>query len=464
MSSFKHLIYIMGALGLMILTSCSSSSTSTGTSTTTGSSSGVTSLSQLPELTDMVSSSSESSASISGALFAVSGTAPALSDIAADDIDTLFWNGLLAELADATEFTSDQINDFWNGEGACRMAQEVGYSFQNLSQAGTSMCYMKNAPLASSGVAIVSGDITEDDLPTLFSQSEDTFIGKVLVSGEMGPEDEEMDQEIFIRVYGTGTDEGADGYRADLWFCADGSSTPDNYEEISVNTDTGVFTQNSYGTDFGVFSAQFVGNLTQDENGDFIFNPDETQSVQVYYAEEQDEFSFSFKSLVSTTDGVLTTKSWGLDEFDSQTNYHKVYSESTYSGASQDTFSLSSSEFTNLWSNGEEEDIYNGLVEFQDTLYAVSASEEDQHDFASDSFFDGDAPADDSDLSGNLAELSCSAEVSFVVSIDMSDEGFQEEVASECESHFNDMNFCDSDEVDDIRNSIFESEFFGEPE
>jgi len=124
-------------------------------------------LDQLPSASQMLGSSSGSSVSY-GVLknpmpgmniaLQVSGTPPKLKELDTTNVDTYFWNGLVAAINTAGTATSSQANQFWGsvnggpaGHGGCFMAQSVGESFGRILQSATSQCYMKRMPAAVQG-------------------------------------------------------------------------------------------------------------------------------------------------------------------------------------------------------------------------------------------------------------------------------------------------------------------------
>ncbi len=448
----KHLSHYL-LIGILASLPACGSSGSSSSSDSGGSGDGtsqvtVSSLTDIPSLTDIVASSSSQSSS-ARIHSAVSGTPPILQDIDATSADTYFWNGLVATINTAGSVASDeQAGEFWDGEGSCRMAQNVGYSFQNIQQAGTSLCYMKNAPEASSGTSITSGSIT--DPSELFTPTADSRIVKVAVSG-----DEEVgEQNIFIRVYGTGTTEGAAGFAADLWFC-NTESTATGYEQLRINSSTGVMTQTSVSTDFGNFTSLFNGQLTADLNGNPIFDSAVAQTVEYTFASE--EFGTN-KGYVSVLDGEMTTKNWNSNGDGSS---GKNYIISSYTGDDITELQFNSAGFANQWSfDGTDTDTFYGASEFRDTTYVADDSialfdDTNNFDFTTDSFWDGELEADSEALAAT-ADYDCTATPDSVVAMDMSDAAFQAEVVSACENNFEDMNFCDSESISQARSAVFQ--------
>jgi hypothetical protein len=420
----------------------------------------ISSLSDIPELSEVVGSSSTDASISALALMAVSGTPPNLTTVDADSADTLFWNGMVADV-NTNGADAEDVEDFWQGEGKCRMAQDVGYAFQNIEQSGISICYLKNAPNATSGVSITSGDATVDDI---FTPEASNKVVQVQVTNPEGSE-ESGNENIFIRVFGTSSSEAADGFAVDLWFCDDGVEEPRDYEQVRVNETTGVMTQVHSSTDnSSTFTSEFEGTLAVDANGNITFDPDSTQIADVYFSSETDEF----KAQVQVSDGDMVTKSWSTyDDPESDfSDERKIYVTSSYSGTSTADLKFLSAGFATLWSNsGFEEsggDSYYGATEFQDTTYATLLSGTlfdavNNFDFSEDSFWDGTL-AIDSDIVNGTSNYSCNTTPDVVVTMDMSDSGTQA-VQTLCEVDFQDMNFCDSESISTARDAIFEAEF-----
>jgi hypothetical protein len=457
---------IVAGLFTLILASGVISCNGGSSSGSSGSSSlSISSLSDIPELSNMVDNTS-TSASISYALMAVSGDAPSLNTIDSDDAETLFWDGLISDVI-TNGADAEDIDAYWQGEGKCRMAQNVGFAFRHIEESGTSVCYLKNAPEAESGVEITSGDATVDNI---FSPDTETKLVQVNVSNaNFGGEEEEgapNEQNIFIQVYGTSTSEASDGFAIDLWFCAEGEDTPNSYEQVRVNESTGVMTQLHANVDGnGTFTSDFTGTLAINANGSVSFDPDSTQTAEVFFQGSSEDF----KGRVQIIDGEMISKSWSTYE-DSEYDFseeRKVYVNSTYSGTSTDDLKFLSAGFAAQWSNSDFEesgsDAFSAATEFQDTTYATLLSGDlfdsvNNFDFADDSFWDGTL-AIDSDLVSARTSYDCNATPDIVVSMDMSDSGMQA-VQTLCETAFDgNMDFCDSADINEARNAIFDAEF-----
>lgn len=460
---------------LLSVAACGGGTSTTGGTTEDTTTASVSSLDQIPDISSMISrdtSSSGLSASSSKSLKKplVSGTPPNLVDLSVENVDAYFWNGLIDQInSDAIDASDEDVREaFWKGEGGCRMAQNIGYSFQNIMQSGASLCYMKNAPEAEDGMTVTSGDVTAAEV---FAQSSATKIVHVAITGFSEQGEGEgggpQDQDIYIRVYGSGTTEGSSGFASDLWFCSEGEESPTGYEQIRINTSTGAITQTAYDTGFGEFVSVSQATLKEDTDGSIIFDPDQTREVSLFYSGTFGDFSNQFKGLVSVSGDQLTTKNWnaGQDSFGSYESQGYIVSE--YEGNTMAELKFNQAAFNMSFGNGENSNTFDGSVEYQDSLYVAGGSDNEllslvtDFAFSSDSFFSGDLEAD-STVTSSLAGFSCSATVDVEVAMDMTATGMQA-VQTLCENSFSEMNFCDGESISQARNAIFSAEIEQQP-
>lgn len=403
----------------------------------------VSSLTSIPDMDSFVGSTSSSSL----VKAVVTGTAPLLTSIDETDIDTLFYNGALAAINDGT-FTNEERDNLWKGMGACYVAQNTGYSFQNIMSGGASLCYMKNAPSAEGAMEVVSGSATASNL---FAQGTSTKVVKVTPSqeGDMG--------NIFIKILGTGTTDGSAGYAVDLYFCDNpGQAAPTGMERIRVNTTAGTIDQYTKdGNDEGTFTMHLQGNITTDGSGNIIYDADSERSANVYFGADA---GFSFKGYVALNGDRLTSKgvmngSFGASEFTD-----KNYVVSEFSGSSLDTLRFLAAGFSGQSTQGDHDHSYSGAMEFQTNRY-VGVSTGELYDlatafsFSSDSFFS--TIAADNTLDSSMSAFSCTATSPDVaVTLNMGATSMQS-VRAECENRFADMNFCNSNDVQEAMGRVF---------
>jgi hypothetical protein len=451
---------LLGIATLMVATACSSGSG--GSDNSDGGGGGITTLSSIPSISEMLNDGS-ASANLTQLRFAVSGgeNAPLLLDLSEDNIDEYFWNGLLAELADEESLSDQQRQDFWQGEGSCRMAQNVGYSFENIERSGTSLCYMKNLPEAESGVTVTAGDI--DDPSEAMTQAAQTKVVKINITNASFGDEESPDQTVMIRIYGTDSETGANGYASDLWFCAEGQDSPSGVEQIRINNAAQtMISSNVQDDDNGQSYSEFSGNLAEDEDGTPVFDPAELQAVTFIYNGEHDGNESNFKGYVAVQNGEMTTKSWFIGEWEDVSQAHKNYAVNSFAGTSLDTLRFLSAGFANSWSSGDFEDTFDGAISFQDTHYVADEESNeyfelvDDYDFDSDSFFEGESfSVDQAKLDLVSSETyACDVEVDIEIDMDFSDPGPQA-VQELCEVRLSDTQYCDGNTVREIRELTF---------
>lgn len=465
----------VGILSGLALIGCGSGGSS-GSST---SSTDANSLSDLPSTSTIVNGGGTSSSLSAKSLGkAVTGTPPLLKDITTSNIDTYFWNGLLATL-DSTavgSITAAQRNAFWQGEGACRMAQAVGYAFQNLQQAGTSLCYMQNAPLSANGVSITSGSATAANI---FDQGAANKVVKVTVSNfssnisadkstgkasGSGPED------IFIKVYGTGSSEGSSGYAADLWFCSS-AGTVGGYEEIRVNNIADTLALTSVHKDFGSFVASIAASLSTNASGQATINSSKDRSASVTFISSEGVFTF-LGSVNIDSASLLTARDYSVGTFNGSSNVNKHAVFANYDGDTMDTLRFLEASFALQDTFGGDLITITDATEYQTNYYAnvdsgsllTTARSEN---FSSD-LYSGTSSSQYTTAQTKLSatsSFSCSTTPDVIVAMDFSQSG-PTAVKSQCENHYDDngnMNFCDggfsgSSLIERVRTKVFQSE------
>lgn len=441
----------------MALSGCGGSSGGSTPGSTTANS-----LSDLPATSTLVTGGA-AAASLSAKTVgkAVTGTPPYLKDISSDNVDTYFWGGLLATLSttNAEDVTESQRQAYWQGEGACRMAQAVGYSFENVLNGGISMCYMQNMPNATNGVAITSGSFTAANI---FDQEVSNKLIKVVVSGEPGERAE--GQDVYIKVYGTTSIEGAGGYAADLWFCSSGSAN--GSEQIRVNNTTNIISTTSTHSDFGSFVGTISAYLTTNASGQFVFDSTKDRSATVYFGPSGGAFTFLGAVTIDSA-GLITARDWQTGTFGEQssTNKHAVFAN--YTGDTMATLAFSAASFSLQDNFGGNPMSITDATEYSTTRY-VNADSGTLLTTAQAETFNADVY---SGLSSSqytsavaslsaVSSLSCTETPDAIVTMDFSQSGPQA-VAALCENNFDDnggMNFCDGPAVGAARDKIFSNQ------
>lgn len=407
----------------------------------------VQSITQLPDISTLVTTSSGSSSLAA----AVTGTPPLLKDLSESNIDSYFWEGLIATInaTTASAITDEQRNAFWEGEGSCRMAQAVGYSFQSIMQGMTSACYMQNMPGAANGVTVVSG---LENVSEIFNQGSSEKVVLVQVSDFPMPEGEAQgDEDIFIKVYGTDT---SSQYAADLWFCSGGSAN--SYETIRLSSSdvitlTSVHRESAENT----FVDVVTGSLME-QDGELVFDPDETRTANVYFGGT----GMTFLGSVEISSDQMTARNYqngSFGEGPSSVMKHAIFAQ--YSGDSMDALRFLAAGFASENNFSGTYQVVTGASEYQTDHYEPvstgtllgSAQAED----FSESLYTGDASTYTS-LINAISNFSCTTTPDITVAIDFSQSG-PIAIAEQCENEFREMNFCDGGSVASARQKIMDS-------
>ena len=465
----KNLLAVGFSLLGLILVSCGSS-TSGGTGGVTAATGTITSLTELPDVDTMVQGGAtavDTSGNIAAKTVTGASSAPALVDITSDTAKALFWKtdtgNMVDDINDAGDVTQEQQSDFWTGEGSCRMAQMVGYSMQNIKQAGTSTCFMKNMPdvIGVEGVVVASGSDPVTSTDTFFSKQADDFILKINVANEQDQGDGGGGSQIvYIKVYGTNSLSSANDYNVDLWFCADTTSTANGSEQIRYNATTGTLTDTNLETGSNIFSSTFAATVTTDSNGAPIFDSASDRTATNEFIQTGD-FPGVDKNVVTVSGSKLFAKNYHHDD----SNDWKNFAVAQYTGDTMSTLKFLQAGFKGI--NGtDENNSWEGSTEFQTNHYEgtglISALSDsglvtatDNFTFAGDSFFDT-VPADSDVDTSSLSDLSCNPTVNYTITMDFADSAVQA-VAALCQNNFQNMNFCDSEAIQTARNLIFQS-------
>jgi hypothetical protein len=385
----------------------------------------VSSLSQLPDPQGMVSTSS-STTGLSRAT--VSGTAPLITALKAD-ADTDFWNGLIAQINDAsfssldTETKRTKARQFWggqvsgpSGQGGCFMAQNVGQVFGRMLESGTSACYMKNMPSASSGVTITP--TPSGGASNLFAQQADDVLVKVSISGSGG--DEHQPEQVFIKVYGS-KNVTSDVYKAQLYFCASGAV---NGTEIwEVNKSTMAYTASSIhkDSDQAKFSSSTSATLKAGSGDALEFDTSKDRTVSMNGKFGTDGFA---AKITITSDNLIYSL---MNHYNSGGGggafVDKNSSVAEFSGTDVNSVRFLAGGFSGLQKFGSfDSRTYSGALEWRDTYYmSIDPASSSLYtkaaatDLSTDSFFTSLA-----DPSVDFSGLSCDVTPDYTVTMDFS--------------------------------------------
>lgn len=379
---------------------------------------------------------------------------PLLTDIAQSDISSIFWApGVVDAIASgsASQAQCGQFHDGGkNGEsggmGACHMAESVGFTFENMIQSETSLCYMKNFPsaanLAAGGVTLESGSFPEEDISKLFSPpaGSSARIVKVNVTGEPqgeGEEDSGGPQTIFIKVYAQDENKNQKNmYAVDLWFCGE-SGESNEYNLISISN-SGKFEMEGSHQGGGDSSYNVVTGFLAPGSQEAAW--DTTQKRTAFLYSQRDDGTF--KANVEISGNQILVKQ--IDTFGGS-GTQKAKIATVFSGSSPDTLRFIEGAF-NISRGGGDGDDFKGGTKYGNSYYLSSddtsvKGKVQSGGFSSDSFYTSistDLPA---------RSFSCATTPDIEITLDMSNATMQESV-SECENQaFRGMHFCHDNEL-----------------
>lgn len=455
--------FIMNRFLLLGLLAIGFSFTSCGGSTSSSGLSGL-SLSDIPNTTDAIASATSSGSMTLHNLHAlgypsVHGTPPTMGEVSDavhssyTALDTYFWGGTLASFQNPANVNSGNRDDFWVGQNKCYVFQGVGFAAQNIEENSGSLCYMKNAPDAASGVTVTSGGISQ---ASVFDQQSDDRLVRITTTN-----DGAGGQNVFIRVKGT-TNVGSDVYRAELYFCdTSGGGSPNGSESFEFNKTTLVLTGDSKHAEGGggAFISSITAYLTEGADGSIIFDTSRAREVSM-----QGHGTWGdFKGYVNISGDRIINKSWNKNSFTDGFGTHnfqnKSYIAADFVGDAENGIRVSSAASKQYFSDGTWDGTNIAGMEFNDLStpeYATLASG-DLYDLASGFVF-----ADDSFFTGSLStpsttvDESCAATPDVTVTMDFSDSAVLA-IQTLCENHhFENMNFCNGDEVQTAQSNVFQ--------
>lgn len=403
-----------------------------------------------PSVTKAIAKKKSSSKASGMNVSASASSTPTIVEIAdSESPEQYFWEKGTLDNIIASTASQSECESFWDGVGACQMVSNVGYSFGQIAQADTSLCYMKNFPtqknLAAGGISLVSGTLPDNNVAKIFIPGNTSRTVEVRVSGfkEDGEGAQEEggggEENIFLQIPSiTELKNAGNSYSASIYFCRDSSAAGYNTIEI---TNGGRFTvvqadQRDEEGGSSLFKSEVSGYLTVSSNEKSIeWDTSKTRKATSSFKQLSDN-PMTFKSEISVANTLLTSKevnTFGDGEI------HKGYNLSRILGSGFSNVALSSGAFSGLGNFGTylastkfdtSSGVYNS--DSQGELFNKASS----FDFSADAFYDGSA-----DPTIDTSEFDCSKTADIVVSLDMSNSTVQDSVKN-CEPTRRDFNFC----------------------
>jgi hypothetical protein len=387
---------------------------------------------------------------------AVVGTPPALIEIPGQPIKDLFWQPGVIDAIAASSASQDQCSEFYaggidgvsGGLGACHMAESVGYSFSDILQGDSSLCYMKRVPtpanVAAGGVTVVSGSLPGNDITRVFSVPRGAHSRVVTVAINRDPGGGGS-QVVFLRVYGEAANHAAGNfYHVDLWFCKNGPSAPPRgYDRITIDTAghfVDVSSESESGDGNGGAHVSTVEGYLTFTDGNVAYDTSRPRRARV----ESEWGDQGFKSAIEIrTDDTMTVKSYDAGQYGAR----KAYAVSSFAGTGPDSLRFLAGAFRErqaqdgvTFSNSQT-----GATEYRSSFYAAAPGSElvtqlDDVDLDSDEFF-ANPPAPEVDVSG----FACDTTPDVELTLDFTNPTVASATA-ECEDRrFDGMHFCHED-------------------
>lgn len=245
---------------------------------------------------------------------------PTLQALTSSPIKDIFWGDIdgvnVIDAINNNNFSAQSCGEFYSstsgqsgGLGACHMAESVGYSYKEVIQSGTILCYIQNTPTKanqrSGGITIDSGKLPEGGIEKTFAVPEGKK-SRIIKIKFLNLPFEEDTQEIFVEVLSSKTNKAEKNiYKLNLWMCPEGAQHPNNLDTITINNALSYI--NIHG---GVeeFSNNAISGLTQittsasgalsKQKNDLVWDLSSTRTSTSTYKDPDGSF---FKSQVEIT-------------------------------------------------------------------------------------------------------------------------------------------------------------------
>jgi hypothetical protein len=393
----------------------------------------------------------------SASTLAVSGTAPVLKDIPTLGAKNVFWSpGFIDTLIASEPATEQQCQEFFvganDGQSAgmlgCYSVQGVGYSFQSILEGGTSTCLMKGLPtkenLSAGAIRVEEGSLPNNNISQLFaapSGAKDRLVKVIINSfqepgGGNGGGNGGGGQIGFMNIHSAKKlASKGNQYAYNLWFCNEGETTANNYEETSVSLG-GLFTyKNITSMQGNKFQNEITAHLTKSGSSvSFDLTKDRL-------AASSGEFQGSnFKSLVTVLpENIIKSKVKETFNGFGRSNFGVA----SFSGTGLGDFRVQSAALKDVFSVQSMQ----AGIEYRDSVYVSApttglATLLSEVDIATDPFY-----AQDGTVTPDFSDKSCSAQADVTISMNFSSPLLQQ-VFMSCQSdRLNSMDFCRSQEM-----------------
>jgi len=392
----------------------------------------------------VVSSKSSSSKSSKISELMTSGNPPKLSEIPSNPIDQLFWRpGVVSSIAEGSptqmqcdEFHAGRDDGTSGGMGACEMASNVGYTFVDLFESQSSLCFMKGFPsnknLKNDVVRVTKGRLPGGEIGKIFNPpNKISRVVKVKVSGVDPNQPDGPDfQELFLRISSSKENSSNKNlYEAKLWRCNEAGEVS-GVNLISIASSGLTYKAEDMGLPSrgGGFHSSVTGHLQLSGNT-FSWDPTRVRTVDKAFSDGSNRF----KSYVEIGQDI-TTKSYDL--FNGEA--HKNFSISKFRATSAADAQFIEGAYKGLFGMGFG---YSGATEFRDNYYASAPHNPliqglSSTDLSTDSFY-----SSIDEVSLDFSPYDCEATAEIELEIDLSTD-VMKQLQQKCTVSFKDMHFC----------------------
>ncbi|MEY4668307.1 MAG: hypothetical protein RL518_1006 [Pseudomonadota bacterium] len=382
----------------------------------------------------------------------VLGVPPLLTEIPTLGAKNVFWSaGFIDALAATSSPTQEQCQEFFHGaqDGqssgmlGCFSVQGVGYSFQSILEGTASACLMKGLPtkanLSGGAVTIVEGSLPNNDITQIFSTpsgSGDRLVKIQLNQPGGGGGGGGGNQNAFIKIHADKKLQSKGlQYSYSLWFCQDGETTPNGYEETTVSL-------------AGEFKAKNVraqgGSEFQNEISAFLTKAGASVTFDLTKARTAKSSAelagANFRALVTVSpDNTISTKVKESFNGFGRSNYGIA----SFSGSGLADFRVRSAAIKDAFFNQTRQ----AGLEYRTPIY-VSApgmslvDELANVDLATDPFY-----TEDTSVTPDFSDKSCSADPDVTLSMDFSNPLLIQVFMTCANERLNNMDFCRSAEM-----------------
>lgn len=409
---------------------------------------------KLPLLSKAVNTRKTSQANINQ----TSGTPPLLIDIPETSIKNLFWApGVIDDLNSGSP-SQNSCNQFFGGQGdgqsagngACRLAQNLGFSFQAALEGANSFCYLQKMGNAPAGVTVNGASSVKKALVPFDDTA--TKLVRIQVTGFNNGGGGNNSRNIFLGIAGKETNKNNNNlYEHSLFICND-NDVAEGLERAVIKRNL-EYTISNLGSrpGQGTNSSLISSKVTLDGDSKLAFNSNTDKDVSLA---SLGGGCTSRKVYMFLKNGKITQKS----REDCSSNLRKSYSIMRYTGAN-----IKSLRFRE---GATKDENFETITEFRSGRYVSAPTNNEFNDdlqivdIPSDPFYVAPPTINTSELDS----FDCTrTDFDASITVNMNNEQLKEHVDS-CENRaLEGMDFCRNDSAVDNADQNFHSQCSNAP-